>query len=147
MDKIDLQLKTEALPGRIESYWFVNEHIGLQKTLFHKVSIPLKPFDSGLDYEEQPLETIIEFDWYELGLDNPEKLDGIDMSHDIYNDAESSVYVGCAHNWCNVKKLLLECVNDNEYKVTGELVVEFENEGVGENEKFSFSTTAKYTNA
>ncbi len=147
MDKIDLQHKTEALSGKIESYWFENEHIGLKKTLFHKLTIPLKSFDSGLDYEEQPLETLIEFDWYKLGLDNPDKLDGLNLNHDTYGNAESSVYVGSAHNWCNVKKLLLELIDDNEYKLTGELIVEFENEGVGENETFTFSTTAKYTRA
>jgi hypothetical protein len=147
MDKINLQDKTKAVSAVIESYWFEDESIGLEKTLFHKISIPLEPFDSGLDYEEQPLETLIVCDWYKLQLSNPENLDGIDMNHDIYTDAEASVYVGCAHNWCHVKKLSLELISPSAYQISGELLVEFENEGVGENETFNFTTVATYAKA
>ena len=147
MEKINIQDKTEALPGIIESYWFENEHIGLENTLFHKLEIPLKSFDSGLEYDDNPLDTVIVFDWYKLNIKDPEDLNGINMSHEIYTDAEASVYVGCAHNWCHVKKLSLEAIGNNQYKVTGELIIEFENEGVGENEPFVFSTTASYKKA
>ena len=49
MDKIQLQNKTKALDGTIEAYWFENENIGLKNTLFHRLTIPLVAFDSGLD--------------------------------------------------------------------------------------------------
>lgn len=147
MDTINLQNKTSALPGIIQSYWFENEHIGLAKTLFHKIEIPLQLFDSGLDYDSQPTDTVICFDWYKLELDDPSVLDGINFSHEIYSDAEASVYIGCAHNWCHVKTCLLEAVGENEYKVTADIVVEFENERVAKNESFKFSTTAKYVKA
>jgi len=145
MSKINLQIKTEALTGWIESYWFENHHIGLEKTLFHRVFIPLKPFDSGLDYEEQPTETKIVFDWYKLELTDPKKMDGLDLNHNVYADAEASVYLGSAHNWCDVKKLNFEHIEDDTYKITGEVVIEFENERVAENEKFEFVTTGAYT--
>jgi hypothetical protein len=147
MDKIDLQAKTQALPGTIESFWFKNEAIGLEKTLFHRVSIPLSPFDSGLEYETQPISATIEFDWYKLGLSDPGQLDGLDLSHSAYPDAEASMYVGGAHNWCQIHTLKLSHIEKNTYRIVGELLVEFENEGVAKNERFKFSTTVMYANS
>ncbi|MCF7954605.1 MAG: hypothetical protein K9M75_02270 [Phycisphaerae bacterium] len=139
-----LQEKTTALPGTVESYWFENEHIGLKKTLFHRVSIPLEAFNSGLEYEEQPVETTIEFEWFNLGLSDPGNLNDINMSNEIYPEGEASVYVGNAHNWCDVKKLLFTSVGDNKFKVEGELFIKFEIEGVAKNEDFNFETTVTY---
>ena len=147
METIELQRKTFALPGKVESYWFENSNIGLENTLFHRVTIPLKKFDSGLSYEDQPLETDIVFDWYKLNIENPEELNDINMSHTNYKEAEASIYVGSAHNWCVVKKLLFTMHKDNKYKVVGELTVEFENERVAKNEEFNFETTVEYIKA
>lgn len=74
MGKIELQKKTKAQNATVEAYWFENESIGLNKTLFYRITIPLEPFDSGLEYEEQPLSTEIVLDWYELKLENPDEL-------------------------------------------------------------------------
>lgn len=147
MSKIQLQSKTKALQGSIEAYYFENENIGLKKTLFHRVTIPLEAFDSGLDYEEQPVKTEIILDWYELGLSNPEKLEGLNLSHDLFPEAEGSVYIGNAHNWCNVKRLNIEQEPDGEFIAIGEILVEFENEGVSENEHFSFKTRLQFSKA
>lgn len=62
MKNIQLQSKTKALRGRVEAYWFENENVDLDNTLFHRLSIPLAAFDSGLDYDEQPVETEIVLD-------------------------------------------------------------------------------------
>ncbi|MPW27719.1 hypothetical protein F9L16_01730 [Agarivorans sp. B2Z047] len=144
MTTINLQDKTEALEGIIESYWFENESIGLINTLFHRFTIPLKPFESGFEYDEQPLETEIVLDWYALGLDKPEELDGLNIAENSNEDAEGSVYVGCAHNSVVVKKLALSRLEAGNFNAEGELHIEFENEGVGNNEIFKFSTTLKY---
>lgn len=50
MKAIELQGKTEAQQGSGESYWFENSRIGMKRTLFHRFNIPLKPFNSGLEY-------------------------------------------------------------------------------------------------
>ncbi len=140
MDKIQLQNKTKALKGRVEAYWFENENIGLKNTLFQRITIPLAAFDSGLNYEEQLVNTEMVLDWYELGLSEPEQLDGLNLSHELFPEAEGSVYIGNAHNWCDVKKLNVSKNADGSYAAIGEVSVEFENEGVGENELFSFQT-------
>ena len=147
METIELQSKTFALPGKVESYWFENSNIGLKNTQFHRVTIPLKEFDSGLSYEEQPLETDMVFDWYKLNIQNPEELNDINMSHANFKEAEASIYVGCAHNWCVVKKLLFTAQDDGKYKVIGELSIEFENERVAKNEDFNFETIVEYIKA
>ena len=147
MDTIRLQEKTKAKPASIESYWFENPNIGLPKTRFHRIRVPLESFDSGLEYDEQPLETAIEFDWFALKLGNPAELGGLNLSHEHYPDAEASIYVGCAHNWCQIKELLLEDVGANQFKATGAVIVEFENEMVGKNEPFTFATLATYREA
>ena len=147
MNKIQLQSKTNAQKGSIEAYWFENENIRLKKTLFHRITIPLKSFDSGLTYEEQPVNTEIVLDWYELGLSNPEELDGLNLAHKLYPEAEGSVYVGHAHNWCDVKKLDIVQKSGGCYEATVELLVEFENEGVAENEQFNFQTDLEFIKA
>lgn len=147
MDKIQLQSKTQALKGKIEAYWFENQNIGLEKTLFHRITIPLKAFNSGLDYEEQPVNTEIVLDWYELGLTDPTELDGLDLNHEQYPDAEGSVCLGSAHNWCDVKALKLTKNSDGSISTTAEIAIEFENEGVAENELFKFQTSLEISKA
>jgi len=147
MQTINLESKTNALPGEIESYWFENESVGLKNTLFHRITIPLSPFDSGLEYEQQPVETAIVFDWYKLNLKCPEDLDGLNLRHDTFTDAEASVYIGCSHNWCHVKSLEISLLSGGEFRIKGNLIVEFENEGVAKNEPFCFETTAIFRGA
>ncbi|OCQ21954.1 hypothetical protein A7985_09090 [Pseudoalteromonas luteoviolacea] len=142
--KIGLQSKTQVKNGVIQSYWFENESIGLPKTLFHRVTLPLTEFDSGLGYDEQPTKTEIILDWYKLDLSSPSRLDGMNLSHSIYTDAEGSVYIGRAHNWCDVKELIITKNEDGSFKVSGTIFIEFDNEGVGENESFTFQTCCEY---
>ena len=47
MEKINLQDKTKPKTGKGEIYWFENENIGLEKTLFHRFYIPLIEFLRG----------------------------------------------------------------------------------------------------
>ena len=140
METINLQNKTEAEYGKVEIYWFENENIGLQKTLFHRINIPLKSFNSGLDYESQPLETEIVIEWLNLNLPEPTNLDGLKLTTTPEDETEVSIYVGSAHNPCNIKNLELIKITDNIYEMKCELFVEFEYEGVAENEEFEFVT-------
>jgi hypothetical protein len=147
MNNIQLQSKTKALKGRIEAYWFENETIGLKNTLFHRITIPLAAFDSGLDYEEQPLNTEMVLDWYELRLSESDQLDGLNLKHELFPEAEGSVYIGNAHNWCDVKNLNITKNADGSYAAIADVSVEFENEGVAENELFSFQTDLEFIKA
>jgi hypothetical protein len=145
MHLIDLQSKTKAKEGTIEHYWFENEHIGLKNTLFHRITIPLEPFDSGLDYVEQPEDTLLIIEWINLGLKDPSLLAGVEITSEATEDVEASVYIGAAHNWTDIHSLRLKELAPNKYEIRGKVTVEFENEMVAKNEDFEFTTTAVYT--
>jgi hypothetical protein len=140
MKEIQLQEKTKAKRGLIEIYWFENEFIGLEKTLFHRIYVPLEPFDSGLDYEDQPVSTEIVFEWIELKLKDPTKLDGLTMKNTSFEEVEITVYVGTAHNICFLEAMELEEIGKNQFKIDCKLLIDFEGSGVGKNEYFEFST-------
>ena len=144
MNRIDLQYQTKAAPGWSEKYWFENELTGLKSTLFHRIIIPLEPFDSGLEYEEQPVQTEIVIEWLDLRLADPDDLDGLEITSEKYADAEASVYAGGAHNVCEIKKFSLNRLEKDIYQVAGEILVDFENEGVAQNEIYSFHTTIQH---
>ena len=143
-NRIDLQGKTKPKQGSIESYWFKNENIGLNNTLFHRITIPLEPFDSGLEYVDQPEETEFVIDWINLHLDDPSKLDNIEITSQLTKGVEATIYVGCAHNWSNIHSLKLKEIEPDKYEIHATVTVEFKNEGVAQNEKYNFTTTAIY---
>jgi hypothetical protein len=144
MNKINLQKKSQARGGSAGKYWFENKIIGLEKTLFHRISIPLTPFNSGLKYESQPVETEIVIEWLILNLTNPDDLDNLQISSQKYEGLEASVYVGSAHNVCEVLKLNFQRKEGDNYWVEGEIIIDFESQGVAQNEIFSFQTTIYY---
>ena len=144
MNIIDLQGKTKPKEGIIEYYWFKNDSIGLVNTLFHRIIIPLEPFDSGLEYVEQPENTELVIDWIRLELKNPSLLAGVEITSAFNKEMEASIYIGSAHNWTNIKSLKLKEIAKNKYEIDGLVTVEFENEGVAKNEEFQFKTTALF---
>ena len=140
MKKIELQKNTTAKNGRIEIYYFENENIGLTKTLFHRIHIPLEPFNSGLEYESQPLETEIVMDWLNLNLTEPTNLDGIKLTSNPEDGTEVSIYVGSAHNPCDIKELEIRKIGEDKFELDCHLFVDFEYEGVAPSEEFEFKT-------
>lgn len=126
MAGINLQNKTKAKEGKIEIYYFENENIGLKKTLFHRIYVPLEPFNSGLEYESQPLETEIVIEWLNLNLIDPTNLDGVNLISNHNDDLEISIYVGNAHNPCDLIKMSLRKVEGITYEIKCNLFVDFQ---------------------
>ena len=143
MDRINLQDKAQPLEWRISHYWFENEHIGLKRTRFHRIQIPFEPFNSGLDYVEQPESTSLVIEWLVLPVADPAKLEGVHVSASTAPVMEASIYLGGAHNWMHVSELSFQS-DGVDYLVACKGIVQFENEGVGETEPFSFAARAKY---
>ena len=141
---VGLQSKTQAEKGTVEKYWFENENIGLKKTLFHRISIPLKPFDSGIEYESQPVETIMIIEWMNLNLPNPDELDGISIQTDKDSETEATVYIGNAHNPFDILNLTLNKIDEKNYRAIGKIMVDFEHEMVANNEIFEFETIIEF---
>ncbi|MEQ9413676.1 MAG: hypothetical protein RIF39_07585 [Cyclobacteriaceae bacterium] len=141
MDNISLTENTQALQGQIESYWFENLNIGLKKTLFHRITVPIKPFDSGLDYVEQPEKTEFVFDWIKF----PDKIDlanlnEVTLSSELIPDMETSIYLGSAHNICSVLEMTLTKINQDSFMLKVNMEVDFKSEGVANTEFFNFET-------
>jgi hypothetical protein len=146
VETIGFQRKARPLQGIIEHYWFENENIGLARTLFHRIRIPFEPFDSGLDYVEQPERSELVVEWINLGLDDPTSLDGVEIAMGQTPDVEASIYLGAAHNWYQIEKLTLTRTGSC-YQVVGVGIIEFAREGVAYDEQFTFQATAVYRGA
>ena len=136
--KIKIQEKTSVEKCKIESYWFENKSIGLENTLFYKIEFFLKEFDPCLDFEDGLVETKIVLDWYELKLESDFNLDGLNLSKSNYPGSEGSVYIGSVHNWCDIKELVFQKNKDGSFDISCSMIIEFENEGIAENEIFEF---------
>ena len=143
MIEISMQEKTTPLPAKIGTHWFENENIGLLRTLFHRIEIPLAPFNTGQDYIDQPEKTSVYIDWINLSLDDPSALGNLKISHSTHPEMEASVYIGAAHNPIEVLNLGIVS-NESDLLLELDLHVDFEDEGVGMNETFKLRTTAAY---
>lgn len=143
MHMMNLQAKARPLLGRIEHYWFENEHIGLKRTRFHRIEIPFEPFDSGLEYVRQPESTSLMVEWLALDIADPSHLAGVVVSSDSAPDMEASIYLGSAHNWFRISNLALS-QDGAVFSIACQGIVEFENEGVAKNEPFSLQAKATY---
>ena len=142
---INLQDITKGIEGTMEYHWFENANIGLERTLFHKVLIPLQTFKSPFEYDDQPMETAILIDWLKLDTLDPSDINHI-ISESLFPDVEISIYLGSAHNPCEIIGLKIQRKEDNRYLVAGKLRVLFSHEMVAEDEYFSFHTYVSLTN-
>jgi hypothetical protein len=144
MRNIPIQKLAVPLPGEIDSHWFENEHIGLANTLFHRITLPLAPFDSGCDYITQPEDTEVCIEWIKASLADPAQLDGLKLTSKKFPDMEASIYLGAAHNWVTIKKLLLTRTAPDTYDIQLDALIDFETEGIAKNAALKLTTQARY---
>lgn len=140
MNIINLQNKTTAEKGKIELFWFEDKSIGLQRTLFHRITIPLSSFESGLEKDTKLVKTKIVVDWLDLKLRDPLELDKLILRSSPDDDRDISIHIGGAHNPCDIKKMAINKISDKLYEIKCELDIDFEYEKVAKNETFKFKT-------
>ena len=116
----------------------------MPKSRFHRVTVPLEPFDSGLEYVNQPEKPELVVEWIRLDIKDPSLLAGVEINSKICSDMEASIYIGYRHNWVDVKRLHFKELAPNRYELDGLVNIEFENEGVAKNEEFQFKTIALF---
>lgn len=141
MNTINLQALTEVQPGRVDVFWHEDKAAGMPRTLYHRITLPLASFTLEVEGEERTIETELVFDWYNLDLGERYALNGLNLAHENYPDSEGSLLIHELDNWCDVKRLDIEAIENDEFKISGELVIEFEETELGGNERFSFETT------
>ena len=142
LPRINLSEKTRALESEIAQYWFENKTIGLKKTLFTRIVIPLKSFDSGSELDEQPVNTSFMIEWLQLPQESLKNAKIIQISSHSFPTMEASIYLGTAHNWCQIENLNIKRLSPNRFHIEGIIEIEFEREGFAQNERFEFATTA-----
>jgi hypothetical protein len=94
---------------------------------------------------EQPEESSFVFEWIELSLKDPNKLDGLNINHKNYPNLEASIYIGYRHNPCDVIDFKVRRVDDSTFNLQVSLHIDFEYEGVAFNEYYSFETEAVFS--
>lgn len=139
--KIDLQSKTTAKEGVIEIFEFEKEDIGLKKTVFHRMFIPLEPFT--LNPETKPIETKIFIDWLNLNLKSATNLDGLNLKTTAKDDSQIKIHLDNIDNPCDIDTMRIKKIETDLYQIDCELFVEFEYEKVAQNETFHFKTMMK----
>ncbi len=143
MNIIDLQNKTSAKKGKVDIFWFQNLDIGLERTLFHKIHIPLKAFDSGLPKDTKPLKTEVIVDWLNLNLNDPIEMDKLILKSGPNDDTQVTIDMGGAQNPCDLKRMAFNKVSENLYEIDCEIFIDFEYQEIGKNETFKFQTEVK----
>jgi len=136
MNTINLQNKTRPKNGIVEKYWLRSSQHGTTR-LIHRVIIPLNKFDPELPYDSNSLETRIVFDYLELNLIDPDDLDKLTITSNKNEEIEISIYIGAKHNPCDIIKLNFKKISERKYAFEFELMVDFEHEGVAQNEIFT----------
>lgn len=140
MDSINLQDKATAGKGIIDVFWYANKSVGIQKTIFHRMNIPLKSLASEANDASQLIDTKIVIDWLNLNLRDPLNLDGLILKSTQDDDSEISIFIGNAHNPCDLKRMAISKIGNNLYEIDCTFRVDFEHEKVAANEIFKFKT-------
>lgn len=140
LQTIDLQNKTTAKEGVIEIFEFEDEKTDLQKTVFHRMFIPLEPFNPGLTPESNTIDTKIVIDWLDLNLRSAINLDGLNLKTTPQDDALVYIRIDEVNNPCDIDTMKIKKIADNLYQVDCEIFIEFEHEKTAKNEYFTFST-------
>jgi hypothetical protein len=130
--------------GTIEACLFENRFIDLAPTLFYNITIPLEPFDSGIEYEDNPVETAFSLDFLNLPARDWRALDT--QTYELSpEESDASIYLGGAHNPVNVERLQFTHRQGLQFKIECRLFCDFEAEGVGDNRTVELTATLDFT--
>jgi hypothetical protein len=131
--------KFEPLTGEMYACIFENRFIGLAPTLFYELRIPLKPFDSGIEWEENPVETEFQLRSLDLPVRDWRLLAGQTFELEE-QQSDASIYLGTAHNPVIIERLRFTQLQDLQFDVECKLYCDFEFERVGNSGRLEFTS-------
>ena len=136
----------KAKIGNMRAHLFHNPTIGLAPTLFYDIKIPLEPFDSGLEWEEQPVNTEFQLDFLVFPVKDWREFDGKSYNDMSEDDADASVYLGNAHNPVYIKNISFEYLAQNRFRLDCTLLCDFTFETVADDETVKLSAEINFEN-
>jgi len=122
----------QPLEGQMSCNLWENSYIKLPLQLFYSIEIPLKPFNSGHDYVDQPTETNIVIEWA-IFSDRQNKHQERNWKNLVgrkfnlsYDDktAEGSIYLGSEHCQLNSEIYFLS-LNGTMFEIELKMAVDF----------------------
>jgi hypothetical protein len=129
--------------GQMRAHLFQNPHIRLAPTLFYDITIPLEPFDSGLEWEEQPVHTEFRLEFMKLPMKDWRDLDG--KSFEVaQDDADGSIYLGSAHNPVNVRRIQFTRLGETTLRINCSLLCDFESERIADSVMLELTTEVEF---
>jgi hypothetical protein len=133
----------KAKPGLMQAHLFQNPHIGLAPTLYYDITIPLEPFDSGLEWEEQPVRTEFRLEFVQLPIKDWRDLDG--KSFEIgQDDADGSIYLGTAHNPVGIRRIQFTHLGETTLRINCTLFCDFESEMIADSVVVELTTEVRF---
>ncbi|MEO7838751.1 MAG: hypothetical protein ABIU06_05325 [Anaerolineales bacterium] len=134
----------KAKLGSMNAHLFHNPSIGLEPTLFYEIRIPLEPFASGLEWEEQPVNTEFQLDFLVFPVKDWRELNRKSYDDISEENADASVYLGTAHNPVQIKHIYFEHLEQNKFRIECILLCNFAFERVANKETVKLSAEADF---
>lgn len=132
-----------AQPGRMRARLFQDPQLGPGPALYYDITIPLEPFDSGLDWEEQPVRTEFSLEFLKLPVEDWRDLH--ERSFELAQDeADASIYLGGAHNPVEVRRIHFTRVGETALQIDCTLFCDFEAEMVAESLALELTTEVEF---
>ena len=129
--------------GQMRAHLFQNQHIRLAPTLFYDITIPLEPFDSGLEWEEQPVHTEFRLEFVRLPIKDWRDLDG--KSFEVaQDDADGSIYLGTAHNPVDIRRIQFTRLGETTLRIYCSLFCDFESEMIADSVMVELATKVEF---
>jgi hypothetical protein len=136
--------KFRPLPGQMTAHLVENPAFGLPRTLWYTITIPLKPFNSGLEYETQPVTTAIELEFLRKAQDDWRRLLGTSIQA-VGDESNSSIYLGSAHNPIDIYSITFTRTQGLWFNLDCTLFCDFAFENVGESTVLELTTSVVFT--
>ena len=132
-----------AKRGAMQAQITQNRLIGLAPTLFYTITIPLEPFDSGFEWDEQPLHTAFRLDFIELPVKDWRTLAGRIFAVPP-DKSDGSIYVGTAHNPVDIRHLAFTRRSGTVLHIHCILFCDFEAEMLADNTLVELRTEVEF---